>query len=44
MTPTVEAALLMMITALPTMFIVIAVFIILTNLLVKAFPGGNDED
>lgn len=43
MSPTVTAALLMMIAALPTMFIVIAIFIILTNLLVKAFPAEEDD-
>jgi hypothetical protein len=42
MDPTVQAATLMLIAALPTMFVVIAVFIILTNLLVRAFPGGDD--
>lgn len=44
MTPTVQAALLMMIAALPTMFIVIGVFIVLTNLLVSAFPAKDDDD
>ena len=43
MSPTVTAAVLMMIAALPTMFIVIGIFIVLTNLLVKAFPA-EDED
>jgi hypothetical protein len=44
MEPTVQAASLMMIAALPTMFLVIAIFIFLTKLLVKAFPAGNEED
>ena len=43
MSPTVTAAVLMMVAALPTMFIVIGIFIVLTNLLVKAFPA-EDED
>jgi hypothetical protein len=43
MSPTVTAAVLMMIAALPTMFIVIGVFIVLTNLLVRIFPA-EDED
>ena len=44
MSPTVTAAVLMMIAALPTMFLVIAIFIVLTNLLVKLLPYREDED
>jgi len=44
MSPTVTAAFLMMVAALPTMFLVIGLFICLTNLLVNAFPVEDDED
>ena len=43
MTSTVTAAVLMMGAALPTMFIVIGIFIVITNLLVKLFPEENEE-
>ena len=43
MTPTVTAAVLMMVAALPTMFLVIGIFIVLTNLLVNAFPAEDDD-
>jgi hypothetical protein len=43
MEPTVKAASLMMIAALPTMFLVIAIFIVCTNLLVKAFPASGED-
>ena len=44
MSPTVTAAVLMMMAALPTMFLVIAIFIGLTNLLVSVFPDRGDDD
>lgn len=43
MSPTVTAAFLMMVVALPTMFLVIGIFIVLTNLLVKVFPVEAEE-
>lgn len=43
MPATVQAAILMMVAALPLMFVVIGIFIVLTNLLVMAFPA-KDED
>ena len=42
MDPTVQAAVIMMIVALPTMFVVIAIFMIMTNLLVSAFPAEEE--
>ncbi len=36
-------AITLMIVALPTMFGVIAVFILATKLLHKTFPAGNDD-
>jgi hypothetical protein len=41
-TDTNTAALLMMICALPTMFFVIGIFIVITDLLVKAFPAEEE--
>lgn len=40
---TVEAALLMMVIAVPLMFFVICIFIGLTNLLVKMLPPTAEE-
>ncbi|GMA98554.1 hypothetical protein [Pelosinus sp. IPA-1] len=37
-------AVTMMGIALPTMFVVIGVFMLATTLLHKAFPAGEDED
>ena len=37
--PPVEAALFMMVTCVPLMFIVIGIFVCLTKLLVKLFPA-----
>lgn len=49
MNPAVVKALTMMAIALPTMFFVIAIFMVATKLLHKAFPApveeeGGDED
>lgn len=37
-------AVTMMGIALPTMFVVIGIFMLATSLLHKAFPAGEDED
>ena len=43
MNPVVEAAIMMMVIALPLMFIVIGIFIGLTKLLVNLLPPTEEE-
>lgn len=43
MSETSQAALMMMMIALPLMFAVIGIFILFTNLLVKALPPTEEE-
>ena len=44
MTPTVTAAIVMMMAALPMMFIVIAIFIFLTKGLFALFPATEEDE